>query len=56
MKIFNGSHSKAMGWVILVMGFVAALVLKSEAILISSFTFAAGLIANKTYQERKGTV
>ena len=53
MKIFNQSHSKAMGWVILVMGFVLSIVLKEITPFVTGVTIAGGLVANKTYQTRK---
>ena len=55
MKIFDGSHSKAMGWVILVMGFVLSIVLKDIAPFMTGVGIAGGLVANKTYQVRKET-
>ncbi len=54
MKIFNGSHSKAMGWAILFMGFILSIILKNIAPFVTAVTVSGGLVANKTIQARKG--
>jgi hypothetical protein len=52
VKILN-SHSKAMGWVILFMGFGLSVYLRDASAFIACCTVAGGLVANKTYQARK---
>jgi len=53
MKLFNGSHSKAMAWIILIASGVIAITLKAPGVFITGMTISGGLVVNKTYQVRK---
>ena len=53
MKIFNGSHSKAFAWALLVCGTAISIITKDVTAFVVAVPIAGGLIANKTYQARK---
>lgn len=53
MRLFIGSNSILMGWVVLTLGTVLSIVLKDVAAFAVAVPTAGGLVISKTYQVRK---
>ena len=54
MKMFKGSNSIAMGWIVLILGTILTIILKDVTAFAVAVPTSGGLVANKTYQARKG--